>query len=121
MREVKRQTERGKRVGDELRKRTPAPLVKIRAIRVSHPCLSVCIRGLNLAFKIKSPPNNTGKTVKPNKGQLRLYGTWGGCAPDPPSWERKTPYFQAFCPSFLLKTGRFYPQKQAIYARFSMY
>ena len=77
MREVKRQEEKGKRAGDELRKRTPVQFVKICAIRaicairVSNPCPSVSIRGLNPVFKIKNRSPNAKKLLKVNKGQLR--------------------------------------------------
>jgi len=85
MREVKRQKEKGKKAGGELCKRTPIPscperllgCVKIRAIGVLNPCLSVFIRGFNTAFKIKKPSPNAQKLLKVNKGQLRLYDTPG--------------------------------------------
>jgi hypothetical protein len=82
MREVKTQTEKGKRAGEELRTRTPIPLVKIRDIRVLNPCPSVCIhppqfcyggrvRGSSQIFKIKKPSLNGRKTLKVILGNLR--------------------------------------------------
>ena len=75
MREVKRQKEKGKMAGDELRQRTPIPscperlrgCLKIREIRVSNPCLSVCIRGSNPVFEIKKPSNTSEKPSNPIK------------------------------------------------------
>jgi hypothetical protein len=84
MREVKRQKEKGKRPEDGLRKRTPIPLVKTREIRVWNLCVSACIHppqycyggrvcGPNAAFKIKGPSQNVRKTLKVNKGNLRVF------------------------------------------------
>jgi hypothetical protein len=132
MREVQRQKEKGKRAGDELRKRTLIQLVKIREIRVSNPCLSVCIhppqfcyggrgRGSNPVFKIKKPPQNARKIGKVMQDHASVL------TPSPPPappclaptatrLSHKTLYFQSFCPrSHASIHVVFYPQKHAIY------
>jgi hypothetical protein len=84
MREVERQQEKGKKPGDELRKRTPISLAKISAIRVSNPrsfapihppqfCYGGRVRGSNPAFNIKKPSQNLRKPLKVNKGKLRVF------------------------------------------------
>ena len=110
MREVKRQKEKGKRAGDELCKRIPSSLVKIRAIRVSHPCLSVCLRGLNSAFKIKNPPHNAGKIVKASQGESSVFDPPGGLCPGNLLLGTQNPLFSSILPLIP-------PSKQAIFTR----
>jgi hypothetical protein len=69
----RRAGEKEKRAGEECSTPTAIPLVKIRTLRVSHPCLSVRIRGLNSAFKIKNPPHPAGKIGKVMQGKARAF------------------------------------------------
>jgi hypothetical protein len=73
-------------------------LVKIRALRVSHPCLSVRIRGLNSAFKIKSPPHTAGKIVKASRGESSVFDPRGPMLQIHPPGNAKPLIFNHFTP-----------------------
>jgi hypothetical protein len=115
MREVKRQKEKVKRAGGELRKRTPALLVKMSAIRVWNLCSSVPVCGPNPVFKIKNPSQNVRKVGKPMQGKASVLtpppGGPPSYRPKPPVWERKILYFQPLYPFSALSMGSFLTPK----------